>query len=225
MKRVLEIACFNLESALLAQEAGADRIELCENYAEGGLTPSEKLISDTRRELKIPVHVIIRPRGGNFLYSEVEKEEMKRSILFCKENAVNGVVFGCLLADKSVDVATCQELKKLAAPMSVTFHRAIDECADISKGLEALIDLGFNRVLSSGGEAAALEGKERLRALHASFKNKIIILPGRGIRSGNLMELVEATNCFEYHSAALSMGSSVCDPNEIRKMKIILLST
>ncbi len=224
MKRLLEIACFNLESALLAQEAGADRIELCENYSLGGITPSDELIQEVRNKLKIPLHVIVRPRGGNFYYTDTEKTEMKRTILLCKKTGVNGVVFGCLLPDNSVDVVTNKELKELASPMSVTFHRAIDECSDLQKGVNALISLGIERVLTSGGRSNALQGKNTLLALQASFADKIIILPGGGIRSGNLTELLKTTACSEYHSAALLANSDVCDPQEIRNMKTLLQS-
>jgi copper homeostasis protein len=222
---LLEIACFNLESCLIAQEEGADRIELCENYKEGGVTPSEQVITEVRSKLKIPVHVIIRPRGGNFLYSLPEIETMKNSILFCKEQGIHGVVFGILNEDKTVNVAICEELVKLAKPMSVTFHRAVDECDDLRIEIEKLITLGVNRVLTSGGMPNAERGMDVIKNLQGHFQNKIIIMPGGGIRSAIISEIAKVTGAKEFHSSALLNNSFVADKNEIRLMKRILSPT
>lgn len=224
MPKCLEIACFNLESAQLAQSAGADRIELCENYAEGGVTPSEELICEIRKHVNIPVHVIIRPRGGSFYYSELERYEMKNSILLCKQHNIHGVVIGCLLPDNTIDVKACKEFIELAGPMKVTFHRAIDVCKDIKTEIQKLIDLGIERVLTSAGKESAQAGKDILSNLQADFGDKIIILPGGGIRSSNLGELATITNCNEYHSAAILKNTQVCDELEIKTMKRILNS-
>ena len=181
MSKTLEIACFNLESAIIAQEMGADRIELCANYIEGGLTPSFQTIQDVKSKLRIPVHVIIRPRGGTFEYSEDEMEMMKQSIRFCKEQNVNGIVFGCLTNQGLIDVKRCNELISIAKSMSLNFHRAIDECKNFEDSFQTLIDLGFHRVLTSGGKSSALLGKENIKKLYVLTRkykhNKIGCLP------------------------------------------------
>lgn len=224
MPKCLEIACFNLESARLAQSSGADRIELCENYAEGGVTPEEEMIREIRKYVSVPVHVIIRPRGGSFYYSELEKYEMKNSILLCKQHNIHGIVMGCLLHDNTVDVKACKEFIELAGPMKVTFHRAIDVCYDIKTEIKKLIDLGIERVLTSGGKETAQDGREMLSELQSNFGDKIIILPGGGIRSSNLEELVAISKCNEYHSAAILKNAQLCDEQEIKTMKRILNS-
>lgn len=224
MQKCLEIACFNMESARLAQSAGADRIELCENYVEGGLTPAEEMIREIRRDVNVPVHVIIRPRGGSFYYSELEKYEMKNSILLCKQHNMHGIVMGCLLPDNTVDIKACKEFIELASPMKITFHRAIDLCSDIKTEIQKLIDLGIERVLTSGGKETAQAGKEMLRNLQSDFGDKIIILPGGGIRSSNLQELATISKCNEYHSAALLKNAQFCDEQEIKTMKLIINS-
>jgi copper homeostasis protein len=160
---VLEVACFDVESCFIAQQAGADRIEFCSNYNSGGVTPLWDDILKVRDGLKIPLHVIIRPREGNFVYSVEEIDMMKRDIFFCKEHKIDGLVFGILNPDNTVNIETTKELVELAKPMSLTFHRAIDACADIEKALEDIIELGFNRVLTSGGQQSAPEGIELLK--------------------------------------------------------------
>src|SRR6478672_10939373 len=155
---LLEIACFNIESCLLAQQAGADRIEFCADYSVGGITPTHTDILKAKRLLQIPLHVIIRPRGGNFVYTNEEIETIKNDILFCKENRINGVVFGVLTSENKIDRLLNEKLVELAGPMSTTFHRAIDECTDIEEAVSDLIDLGFTRVLTSGGKQNALAG-------------------------------------------------------------------
>ena len=224
MPKCLEIACFNLESALLAQSAGADRIELCENYAEGGLTPAEEMIRQIRNDVSVPVHAIIRPRGGSFYYSEIEKYEMKNSILLCKQHNMHGIVMGCLLPDNTVDIKACKEFIELARPMKITFHRAIDLCYDIKTQIQKLIDLGIERVLTSGGKETAYAGKDLLSDLQSKFGDRISILPGGGIRSSNLEELATITKCDEYHSAAILKNAHVCDEQEVKTMKRILNS-
>lgn len=221
-EKILEIACFNLESAIVAEEAGADRIELCDDYNSGGVTPSYERILLTKKAIRIPLHVIIRPRGGDFIYSPEEIGQMKRDILFCKTHNVNGVVFGCLTSEKKVDLNICRDLLTLSRPMKVTFHRAIDVCESLNSGVERLVDIGFDRVLTSGGENSSWEGKNALKALFEKFNDKIIVLPGGGIRSTNISEIIKTTNCSEYHSAALLGNSALCDANEIKSMQVIL---
>lgn len=215
--KILEIACFNPESALIAQSSGADRIELCENYREGGLTPSQKTILEVRHKIQIPLHVIIRPRSGNFVYSVPEIEEMKRSILFCKEHKIDGIVFGVLTEEKEINKFICGELIELTKPMSLTFHRAIDQCINLENTIEELIQMGVDRVLSSGGKSNALEGLFELKKLQEKYGEKIIIMPGGGIRSSNMKELLKS-GCKEFHSAALIPGEEIASVAEIKAL-------
>ncbi|PBQ30758.1 copper homeostasis protein [Sphingobacteriaceae bacterium] len=217
--KILEIACFNLQSAIIAQQAGADRIELCEDYVAGGITPSREMILQAKKAVQIPLHVIIRPRAGDFYYTAQEVEQMKKDIAFCKTHHINGVVLGCLTSEKKVDLKLCKELLNLSRPMTVTFHRAIDICENILEEVEHLVEMGFDRVLTSGGKKTALEGKDNLRKLSEKFEGKIILLAGGGIRSTNISEILRAANCSEYHSAAFVGSSTVCDATEIKNLK------
>jgi len=218
---ILEIACFNLESALLAESAGADRLELCENYKKGGLTPSHFLIHEACQKIKIPLHVIIRPRAGNFIYSDEEITKMREDILFCKENRLQGVVFGVLTNENKIDLSVCKSLIECARPMAVTFHRAIDACKDINSSCRDLINLGVDRVLTSGGSGNAADNIPSLIKLQEEFGKRIKIMPGGGIRSSNLSEL-RKTNCTEFHSAAIINESEICDSSEVKRLKKLL---
>lgn len=220
--KLLEIACFNIESCLLAQEAGADRIEFCADYSVGGITPNHTDILKARDLLHIPLHVIIRPRGGNFVYSKEEVEIMKNDILFCKQNQINGVVFGVLTQDKKIDSLINKELVELAGSMSTTFHRAIDECADIKEAMNDVVSLGFKRILTSGGKSNALEGIDVLKDCQNTFGEKIIIIPGGGIRHNNLQELIRETNYKEYHSAAIVDKTELLNIVEVKQLKSVL---
>ena len=219
--QILEIACFNLESAIIAANSGADRIELCVNYTAGGTTPSEKLILEVRNKIQLPLHVIVRPRGGDFVYTSDEIDAMKKTIIFCREQNIDGVVFGCLTITNQINVSVCEELAKLAKPMRTVFHRAIDQCQDLFSEIQKLINIGFSGVLTSGGEQSAVEGKNSIAALNKYFKNRIIIMPGGGIRSSNLADIINTTCCNEYHSAAINNKSFSCDSEEIKQLKII----
>ena len=222
-KYKLEIACFNLESCLAAQHAGADRIEFCADYSVGGITPNHTNILKAKELLNIPLHVIIRPRGGDFNYSQSEIELMKKDIEFCKEHHVNGVVFGVLTKDHKINNSINKELLDLAGNMSTTFHRAIDECVDIQEAMNNIISLGFKRVLTSGDKSNALEGIEVLKECQSKFGDKIIIIPGGGIRHSNLQELVLKTNCKEYHSAAITHKNEEIDTEEVKQLKSMLV--
>jgi copper homeostasis protein len=199
-----EIACFDFESALTAQSAGASRIELCVNQSEGGVTPSYSLIELARNNLHIDLNVIIRPRGGNFVYTDSELVIMENDILICKELGVNGVVFGVLNRDNSVDIETNKELVQLASPMSTTFHRAFDETPDAMKALEDVIGCGFTRILTSGQKKSALEGANLISELVKSAGNIIIIMPGGGVRKKNIEKLIEITKAKEFHSSSIN---------------------
>lgn len=215
----LEIACFNLESALIAEENGADRIELCANYKEGGIYPGESLLKEVLAKTSIPVYVMIRPRPGNFCYSKQEIEKMKEQIVFCKKNNCDGLVFGILNSDNTVHVAACQQLVELAEPLPCTFHRAFDEVHDQKTALQQIIGCGFKRILSSGSAANASLGKNKLRELIQLANKSIIIMPGGGIRSSNINELIQYTEAKEFHSAALTSNSEIANPEEIKKLK------
>ena len=223
-KYLLEIACFNVQSCLIAQVAGADRIEFCFDYNAGGTTPTKADILEVRKLLRIPLHVIIRPRGGDFVYSSEEIELMKRDILFCKEQHVDGVVFGVLNSDNTVNVSVNKELVELAKPMLATFHRAIDSCENLEKALEEIVEQGFNKVLTSGGKQNALEGIETLKKYQSKFGEKINIMPGGGIRSDNIALISKETGCKEFHSAALSDNKDIANSEEVKRLKTILNS-
>jgi len=217
--KLLEIACFNIESCLLAEKAGADRIEFCADYSVGGITPNLADILKAKELLHIPLHVIIRPRGGNFDYSTAEIETMKNDILFCKQHHINGVVFGVLTQNKKINIIINKELIELAGRMSTTFHRAIDECVNLTEAMNDIVSIGFTRVLTSGGKSSALEGVTILKECQNSFGKNIIIIPGGGIRSNNIAQIATQTNCKEFHSAALTENAEVVNANEVSLLK------
>jgi copper homeostasis protein len=197
-----EIACFDFESAMLAQKSGADRIELCSDQPEGGVTPSYGLIDLARKNLHIELNVIIRPRGGNFIYTDSELSIMENDILICKELGVNGVVFGILNGDNTIDKNANKELVQIASPLPATFHRAFDETPDAMKALEDVIECGFARVLTSGQKKTAPEGAVLISELIAAAGDRIIIMPGGGVRKENISELIKITKATEYHSSS-----------------------
>ncbi|MGB4398712.1 MAG: copper homeostasis protein CutC [Daejeonella sp.] len=202
MKYVLEICVGSLGSALAAQKGGADRIELCDNLYEGGTTPSYGMIKTCKSLLNIPVFPIIRPRGGDFVYSEEEFETIKQDVLACRELGCEGLVFGILNPDGSVDKDRCLELVKLSGKMQLTFHRAFDRCSNRRKGLEDIVEMGFHRILTSGGQDHAEDAISELGMLVERAKNRIIIMPGSGITGENLLKLAKATGAVEFHSTA-----------------------
>jgi copper homeostasis protein len=216
---LLEIACFNLQSCLIAQKAGAHRIELCENYKAGGVTPSETLITEARKNLQINLFVMIRPREGNFIYSDSEFEQIKLQINFCKQNKCNGIVFGILNSENKVDKVRCKELVELAKPMQCTFHRAFDEIQNSDDAMKDIISCGFLRILTSGKQKTAIEGIDLLNTLMQKAEGRIIIMPGGGIRSENISSLKEKLNTTEFHSAAIISGETA-DETEIKKLLI-----
>jgi copper homeostasis protein len=221
--KLLEVACFNPESCFIAEQAGADRIEFCRDYNSGGLTPLWDDILKVKERLRIPLHVIIRPRSGNFVYSREEIDIMKYSILFCEQHKVDGVVFGALTGNNEIDVHANEELMGLCTNLSVTFHRAVDACADTEKAMEEVIGLGFHRVLTSGGKHNAPEGIEQLKEYQKKFGEQITIMPGGGIRSGNIALIANETQCKEFHSAALTDSTGMANETEIKQLKEKLL--
>ena len=198
----LEICVNSIQSALAAQQGGANRIELCDNMAEGGTTPSAGMISLCKKMLDIPVFPIIRPRGGDFLYSDEEYEVMKQDILFCRQSGCEGVVIGILKPDGDIDTERCAELIALARPMQVTFHRAFDRCNDLDKGLEDIISLGCERLLTSGGEITAFEAADQLAFLVSQASGRISIMPGSGVNEDNISLIATKTGAVQFHSTA-----------------------
>lgn len=215
----LEIACFNLESALIAQENGADRVELCAEMHLGGTTPNFETIKRAKENLSIDVYVMIRPRGGNFVYSGDELEQMKKSILKIKKLNVNGFVFGILNEDNSVNNEQNTELVNLAKPVPCTFHRAFNEVDNYKSALEDVISCGFTTVLTSGTFPNVMEGKEVLQELVIQANNRITIMPGGGLRSKNILKLDELVNAEFYHSSAITDCGETANSNEIIHLK------
>ena len=215
----LEIACFNLESALIAQKAGADRVELCADLSVGGTTPAIEIIQQACENLTIDLYVMIRPRGGNFVYSEAELKQMKSEIETIKKLGVNGFVFGILNEDKTINIEQNIALVELAKPFPCTFHRAFDEVLDYKQALEEVISCGFSTILTSGTSPNVMEGKEVLQQLVIQANNRIEIMPGGGLRSTNISELNEIVNANWYHSSAITDGSEIANPEEIIQLK------
>src|SRR5699024_6505301 len=189
----LEICANSLPSALAAQEGGADRIELCDNMAEGGTTPSYGTLTKARELLNIELYPINRPRGGDFLYTTLEYDIMYEDIQFCKKIGCDGVVIGLLTELGDIDTKRTSALVEAAAPMGVTFHRAFDRCRNPIQALENIIDCGCERILTSGQEPTAIEGASLLDLLIQKAEDRIIIMPGSGVRPENIAELVKTT--------------------------------
>jgi len=204
----LEICCYNLHSALIAQESGAHRVELCADPGGGGTTPGPGVILAAREQLQIAVYPIIRPRGGDFLFSDEEFATMLKDIAFCKTAGCDGVVIGLLNADGTVDKKRTAKLVQQAYPMGVTFHRAFDRAINPFEALETIIEIGCERILSSGQAPTALEGADLLNELVRQADDRIIIMPGSGVRSHNILELAERTDAPEYHTSASIISPS-----------------
>ena len=234
----LEVIGFDLASCLIAEERGANRIELCANPHEGGTTPSHGMIAVARKSTSIPLFPIIRPRGGDFFYTEPEFESMLADVEHCRELGCDGVVIGMLTKDGSVDVQRCAELVHRAGAMQVTFHRAFDRVKDPMKSLEDVIDLGCSRILTSGQQPNVDQGMEMLRALVDAARNRITIMPGSGVRSNNILELATFTGARAFHSSARAtapssmeftnpdmdeeLDSISIDPHEVSELRRIL---
>lgn len=199
---IIEIVVFNIESAIQAQLGGADRIELCDNPAEGGTTPSVGVIEQAKKNLNIDVYVMIRPRGGDFCYSDHEFAAMQRDIEICKQLKVEGVVFGILTSDGRVDHNRNKTLIDLARPMKVTCHRAFDMTRDPGEALEDCISIGFDRILTSGQQPHAIKGVDLISQLIKRSNGRIIIMPGSGVNEETVGEIVSKTEATEIHFSA-----------------------
>jgi copper homeostasis protein len=222
-KCLLEISVETLEAALTGERGGADRIELCGNLSIGGVTPGANLLRAVRANVRIPIFSMVRPRAGNFLYSESELAEMKSSIVCAKESGMDGVVLGVLTKDHRVDIERTRELVEIAKPLPVTYHRAFDEAVDLLQALEDVIKTGAQRILTSGGAKGALEGVTVLAELVAASGDRITIVPGAGINASNILLVAERTGARELHSglsSALPYGSSDYEKFE-REVRIL----
>ena len=211
----IEVVAYNIENALDAANNGADRIELCASPDEGGTTPSYGTISKAKEILEIPIHVMIRPRGGDFVYTEAEFETMKIDIEICKRLNVDGIVFGILTNENTIDKERCKELVELAKPLTSNFHRAFDRCNEPLKALEDIIDCGFQRILTSGSEQNAFDGCKQLAELVGKAENRIIIMPGGGVRKENFIDLVNHTKAIEFHTSAVADLKNILSSVEI----------
>jgi len=214
----LEIACFNAESALIAEQGGADRIEFCANMQLGGTTPSMIDFIELKSKISIPVYVMIRARGGDFIYSDLEFEQMKNSLIQFKEAGADGFVFGILDANRKIDITRNKYLLDLAGGLPCTFHKAFDEVIEPFIALQQIIDLDFENILSSGQAVTAMLGLPILKQLIDQSENKINIMVGGSVRSSNLQLLMDELNASWYHSSAIIQGETA-DFEEVRNLK------
>lgn len=204
----VEIVVYNIESARRAQEGGADRIELCDNPGEGGTTPSYGVIEAVRQNLSIDVFVMIRPRGGDFCYDNYEFHSMKRDISQCQKISVDGVVFGILNPDGTIDKKRCKELIDKARPLKVTCHRAFDMARDPFEALEDCIEAGFDRILTAGQQAQAAKGAELIGELIKKAAGRIAIMPGSGVNENTVHDIVTKSGAQEIHFSATAFRES-----------------
>ena len=201
MKYIIEIATADFITTKAAVEGGADRIELCAALTEGGTTPSQGMIRRCREAFSVSLFPIIRPRGGDFLYSDDEYEIMLKDVLLCKQSACDGVVIGLLRSNGDIDLSRTARLVEAAYPMEVTFHRAFDRCRDPLAALEELISIGCQRILTSGQQPSAPDGMELIAQLVTAASHRIVIMPGSGVRKENIRSLAENSGATEFHSS------------------------
>lgn len=199
---LLEVCAFSFQSCLIAEKAGAARVELCDNPLEGGTTPSYGLIKQTREKVTIDLYPIVRPRGGNFLYDDDEVAMIKNDILICKQLGCDGISTGVQLQNGEIDTERLQRFVEWAYPMGVTCHRVFDRTPDPLKALEDIIACGCERVLTSGQKSTAPEGIALLKQLVQQADGRIIIMPGAGVRSANIEQLINETGATEFHTSA-----------------------
>lgn len=215
----IEIASFNTNAARIAQDNGADRVELCADMELGGTTPSMDDIRAVRADLQIALNVMIRPRGGDFVYTDEEFAEMKEAIMEAKGLGVDGLVFGILNVNNTVNVQQNKILVDLAAPLPCTFHRAFDKVEDMDTALEGVIACGFKTILTSGCKPNVMEGLANLKKLVESAAGRIVIMPGGGLRSANVLEVLRETEAFYFHSSAITDGGDTAVAAEVRALK------
>jgi copper homeostasis protein len=238
MNYIIEIATSDFTTTQSAVEGGADRIELCANLAEGGTTASLGMIRKCREAFSVELFPIIRPRGGDFLYSEEEFHIMCNDAILCKELSCDGIVVGLLNANGTIDIKRTAKLVDLVYPLAITFHRAFDRCLDPLAAMEQLIGIGCERILTSGQQPAAPDGIELIAELNKAADGRMIIMPGSGVRKENIKALAEKTGCIEFHSSlrgkkdslmeyihpafsnsAESYNNNYIDKNEVRALR------
>jgi copper homeostasis protein len=206
---VLEIATSDFATTKSAVEGGADRIELCANLGEGGTTPSYGTIYQCRESFDVLLYPIIRPRGGDFLYTDGEYEIMLHDAKLCKQLGCDGIVIGLLNEEGAIDIKRTATLIDIAYPMGVTFHRAFDRCRDAFEALEQLVQIGCERILTSGQQPTVNEGMDLIAALNKIADHRITVMPGSGVRKENIEALAEKTGCIEFHSSLRGKRKSI----------------
>jgi len=216
---LVEAAVETLDSALAAERAGADRIELCENLSDGGTTPGAGLIAEVTERTRLPVFVLIRPRAGDFVYSGDEFDQMIRDTELARGLGIAGIVTGALTPDGRVDVERIRTLVEAAAGLPVTFHRAIDSAVDLPAALEEAIEAGASRVLTSGGAATAREGVDLIATLVGQARERITVIAGGGIREPNVRDVIARTGVREVHARLIDEGQMRRLVDVVRKQK------
>jgi copper homeostasis protein len=237
MNYIIEIATTDYLTTRSAVEGGADRIELCTALSEGGLTPSHGLIKQCRGDFDVAMFPIVRPRSGDFFYTDEEFEVMKQDVFLCKQSGCEGVVTGMLNKDGTIDINRISKLVQLAYPLEVTFHRAFDRCKDPFQALDELIKIGCQRILTSGQKPTAPEGVDLIAQLIKQADGRIIIMPGSGVRKDNIKMIAEKTGAVEFHSSLKGQSRSemnfihpafnetmnaAIDPEEVKALRTAL---
>ena len=220
-KNQIEICCGSIQSAANAKAGGAVRVELCQGLVEGGTTPSPATIDYAVKELGLQVFVLVRPRGGDFCYNELEIRTMEEDVAYCKKAGAAGIVVGFLHPDGSIDTELTRRFVELSAPLPVTFHRAFDRCPEPLKALEQIIDCGCKRILTSGCKPTAMEGADMLKQLVKQADGRITILAGSGVTPDNVLELKQKTGAQEIHGSCKITrqdGAWETDVGAVRKM-------
>ena len=218
----LEVACFDLESALNAANLGVDRIEFCDDYSLGGLTPNYKDFSELKSQTDIPIYVMIRPRGGDFYYNNEEISIMEQSIKKFKEIGADGFVFGLLNADIQIDKVNLQKLISLTDSLPITFHRAFDRCMNPFQAIDVLKELGVNNILSSGGGKNIIDGMKNLNEWKNYAGESISWVGGGGVRSKNMENIIKGFDTYFYHTAAIIDDSIKLSVEEVKQILLIL---
>jgi copper homeostasis protein len=204
----IEVVVYTIESAMNAQKGGADRVELCDNPSEGGTTPSYGVIAQVRQNLSIDVYVMIRPRGGDFIYSIDEYHAMRKDIEMCKRLSVDGIVLGILTTEGRIDVKHCKKLIEFARPLKVTCHRAFDMTRDSFEALEDCVEAGFDRILTSGRQPSADVGSDLIKQLVQRADSRVAIMAGAGINEENAERIIRETGVAEIHLSAKRFKAS-----------------
>lgn len=217
---ILEICAGNLQSAINAQRGGAQRIELCKDLHLDGLTPDRELIVEVRKALSIPIFVLIRPRPGNFVYTDSEFQQMLKQVVLAKELGCDGIVSGILTSEGAIDRLRMEQLIAQSAPLPFTFHRAFDHIIDQEKELETLISLGVDRILTSGGRQKAISALDRLKKLKAEAQGRLIIMPGGGVRPDDVGEFTKE-GFTELHSSAVEKSDTAKEPDDVSNLGTI----